>query len=312
MKNRNARVFVIGTLGFLTFLAASPGLVRADESADARVARWDRGTGKYMIQAVGNVMDSAKAAGDMSDFGYAEGTCFLGAYLDRGNSVAYEPTLTAGTKYLFLVGGDNDVTDLAIDIAISDGPQVASRRPIGPSVSLEFTPNRTRKYTITVRLHGADARGSFVGMAILCHNGYSVPVKNLVSAATRMIAACRGAEVGAAKYGADVNFNASSNQWSVFGAVLKSNESAAIIHMHPGDGSQFFLAVGDEAAHRLSLAVTDNEGTRTLQDSTNDRDVSIVSMTTQAGEGYGFKTTADRTDNDRPCLVLTAVLTMHS
>ena len=162
-------------------------LAVAAPAAPARAAKWPNGV--HMKEAVANVMVSAKTLGDLTEYGYAPGTCFLAAFIQRRASVSMNIPMDADTSYIFLGGGSKDADDVDIEVLDSRGRAVARDDDADATPVVKFTPVRSGKYTLRLTLFKADS-ACFCAVAILQRGGYTVPIQNLADATNDLIGFC--------------------------------------------------------------------------------------------------------------------------
>jgi len=140
----------------------------AAPAARSQAAEWPNGV--YMKEAVANVMAAAKGVGDLTNYGYMPGTCFLAAFVQPRGAVNMNIPLDADTPYLFLGGGSKDADDVDIQILDSRGKVVAKDDDTDATPVVRFTPARAGKYTLRLSLYKADT-ACFLSVAILLAAG---------------------------------------------------------------------------------------------------------------------------------------------
>jgi hypothetical protein len=242
------------------------------------------GPGKHMTQAVGRVMGSVRLASNISDYGYDNGICIMAAFLRPGATVAFNRPLERGERYMILGGGDDDVEDLDIEVLDSSGDVVAKDDKVDAAPVVEFTAPRSGQYTIRQRLYKASV-GCFCVVAVLRKGGFDVPIRNLVSASSRLIAFCNAVDRNTS---GSVAFHDADNQWAIYGSILRQGEDTTITNITLGGGQRCLLAAGDENSSDIDLFVLDSDGDVIGQDTDADA-TPIVKHKARAGASYGLR-----------------------
>jgi hypothetical protein len=178
----------------------------------------------YMQQALANVIAKGLIVNSISDYGYHKEVCVLGTYLGKGQSASFTCTLDAGTTYAFVGGGDNDVTDLDIQLTDSRGIEVAKDRKADNTPIVTYTPSRTGEYTATVKMFSTTTPGSYAAMVILSNDGYTIPLSNLAHVIDDLFESTRKI----CSISPEMGFISTSNQWAMYGAVLDDQASKSI------------------------------------------------------------------------------------
>lgn len=266
---------------------------------------------EYMAQAVARTLVTARAADTLGGYGFAQGTSFLGGFLKVDRSATLVTTLNAGEQYMLLAAGDDDARD--VDVILrreSSGAIVASDTDSSAGAVVFFTPNRTDRYTIEVKLHDSSAYGSFVSAAILSRNGTSVPIDRLAEASAGLLQRVEVSRLAGGLSGLGVGFNAGDGQWAVFGAVLRPGEHTRIYNNTLGPGSRLFIASGDGRARDVDLFIDNNNEQRVLWQDIDDDATPVIHQFTTPGR-YGIRYKLVRSYDSRPSFVMVAVLELR-
>lgn len=210
--------------------------------------------GKYMTQSVANVLSSALRAGDITSFGFRDGTCVMSAYIRRGNTVTMPLRLESGESYLFIAGGDDDATDVDLSVENANGLEVASDKKVDNKPFVLYTPPVSGNYTVKVRLYAGKSAGSFCTLALMEQGANRVPAMNLAKATAKIIA--MGTLLDQ-RHG--VKFHDLHDEWCLYGAVLGSNESTAIAGLKMGSEKHYFVGGGDTNLEDADLSLFGNK-----------------------------------------------------
>ncbi len=285
--------------GWLTLTVAGMGLFCLLSVRPARSGgEWVQG--RRMAKAVANVMAAARTVNDLSDYGYDDGICILGAYVRHGASASITCSLKADERYLLLGGGDDYAEDVDIHLLNADGKEVASDTDTDATPVVRYTPKYAGKYTLRLTLY--KARGSeFCALAIMREDGWDVPVSNLVEATGKCIVA--GAlindEVGNAV------FHEEPNQWSFFGAVMREGDSVSLTNMKMERRRHAIMATCDGVADDIDLALLDNQDRVFIED-TGPESVASVVYRTGDHASYGVRLKNEKSSG--ASLVVAAIL----
>jgi len=154
--------FVLGAC-----LASLLSLVAAGNTADAQ-----GGQGKYVAEASQRLVGLInKANGD--GFSLADDRFSIGGgWLKQGagNWVSlYTIQLTAGKQYRFLAAGDNDATDVDVEIQDLNGKTLKADTGTAPEAIVDFTPKTSGRYLVRVRLFASRNGVPCVCLAIAMH-----------------------------------------------------------------------------------------------------------------------------------------------
>jgi len=257
----------------------------------------------YMKEAVANVMAAARSVGDVTEYGYTPGTCFLAAFIQPRGAVSMNVPMEAGKSYVFLGGGSKDADDVDIEILDSRGKVVAKDDDVDPTPVVRFTPPRAGKYTLRLTLFKADS-ACFCAVAILQRGGYDIPIRNLADATNDLIGFCNDVwRSGKIR----MKFHDSDNQWAIYGSIIKEGTNVSITNLHPGEGTVAVIAAGDGIAEDIDVAVLD-ENNRVIKEDTRDDASAVVVCHTDADTSYGIRTQLSKSRKKGASFVLTAVL----
>jgi S1-C subfamily serine protease len=210
--------------------------------------------GRYMTEAVANVLKSAVEVSGRSAYGFDADVSILGAFLRPGRTVSVTRRLERGVAYALLGGGDSGAQDVDIVVRSEDGTVIAVDRDDDATPGLGFRVPVTGRYVITLALERA-GRGSFCALVVMREGGYDVPVQNLRTAMINAIT--QGYRVN--QKGGGARFHQEDNQWSLFGSILRQGESITISGLTMEEGNHAVLATGDESARDLDLYLIDED-----------------------------------------------------
>ncbi|MBR9921925.1 MAG: hypothetical protein GYB31_13875 [Bacteroidetes bacterium] len=261
----------------------------------------DWNPGYYMKQSLDITLAKATIFEASSDYGYADGICFMGVYLQKGEDVGWGARLESGKEYVFIGGGDADATD--IDIKIMDDYDNVLEEDVldDNNPVVKFTPSKSGVYNVRLKLYGCDADASFCAMTIMERYATSVPVSNLNEAVET-----------AMDYGEYVNeqypvkFHDVDNQWCLFGAIIAEGDSETITNMDLGFEDHIFIAAGDDNLLDADLFLKDSNDNVLEKDVEPDA-IPAIRFTTKGTSKYKLEVTNE--DSNGKSLVVTCVLT---
>jgi hypothetical protein len=146
------RVFAIGAGVVLLTLATLLTPAARSEGQD------ERSNGRYIIQAATNmaklVNDGEKKQFRLQANTFSTGGAWMTQGTDKWVSI-YTVQLTEGRQYRFLAAGDDDTSDLDIDIQDSSGKSVATDVETSATAAVPFTPTAAGRYTVRLRLYSS-------------------------------------------------------------------------------------------------------------------------------------------------------------
>jgi hypothetical protein len=257
--------------------------------------------GYYMKQSLDITLAKASIFEMASDYGYADGICFMGVYLEVGEDVGWGARLEGGTEYVFIGGGDEDATDIDIKILDEYGNVIEEDVLEDNNPVVKFRPKKDGVYNVRLKLYECDASGSFCTMTIMEEYANSVPVSHLDEAVETVI-----------NYGAYVNeqfpvkFHDLDNQWCLFGAIIPSGDYETITNMDLGYEDHIFLSAGDETLNDADLFLMDEKDTVLEKDVEPDA-IPAIRYTTKGTVSYKLKIKNE--DSDGKAVIITCVLT---
>jgi hypothetical protein len=260
-------------------------------------AEW--GPGRFMMQAMGTLMNSILQISKKTDFGYDNGIAIMAAFLEPKETIAFVRTVDKGQRYAVLGGGDNDVRDLDIEVSDENGRVIAQDNKDDNQPVAFFTANSKGKIIIRMKLFEA-SRGSFCVVSILRRGGWNVPKENLIKATAGVITAANNVDQNLKEA---VNFQSGPNQWALYGGIFRKGEEIEITNLGLGNGRRVVLAAGDTQTKDIDLFVT--VGNQEVKDVADDA-TPIVDVT-----ATNVRTAALRiknTDSSGPTLILTTIL----
>ncbi|MEO0044623.1 MAG: hypothetical protein RL329_4072, partial [Bacteroidota bacterium] len=231
-------------------------------------AQMDWTLGIYMRQSVSNTLAKGKLMELKTDFhyGFSNGVCLLGAFLERSNEVSINYSMKGGVMYAFIGGGDEDVTDLDITIQDETGKILKKDDATDNNPVVEFEPYKTATYRITLKLFNTHSKNSFCSIVFLQENAQSIPIDNLGQALGKLYA-----------YGSLVNQKRSvkfldlEQQWCLYGMVLAEGSAETVRNINLGEDEHRMIAAGDEKCTDIDICLLDSATQLDLKcDSDND------------------------------------------
>jgi len=126
--------------------------------------------GKYVTEATVRLIKLMNAANKQ---GYAlkeDDFSIGGGWLKQSTEKwipLYTIQLQEGKKYRFLAAGDADAKDVDIEVQDSDGKVVAQDVKTDPEASVDFSPTRTGRYLVRIRLYASDMNQPCACLAVV-------------------------------------------------------------------------------------------------------------------------------------------------
>ena len=265
-------------------------------SLTAEAQKWEEGN--YMIQALAGVLANAQ----VSDYGYTDGICFMGAWIDESNSCSWTMNLQANTSYQFLGGGDNDAVDLDIIITDSKDNVVKKDNSADNSPAITFTPTVTGKYTIKLELFACASLGSFCAIATMQKNANTLPIDNIKIVIQKL------REVGEyllEEKDVNLHFMKEKAQWCVYGAVIDNNRSSSIDYVRMGYGEHFIVSTGDKNLADVDLYIKTMSDGKTVCSDEDSETLAAVKCLTEANKNYTLK--IQNSKSDGKSLIITSI-----
>lgn len=274
----------------LLFLA-TPMPTRAD---------WVPGT--WMLQAVGRMMNAVLEASEKSEFGYDDGVSLMAAFLEPRDEITFIRYLDKGQTYIIAGGGDDDVRDLDLEVYDDDGRVIARDDKDDNQPVVRFTASYSGKCTIRLKLYAAK-RPAFCVASVLRQGGWTVPRENLIKAAGGLLGLANNLDRNLKE---DVSFHAGSNQWAMYGGIIRKGEDLQINNIGLGTGRRVVMSAGDTQARDIDLFVRvgKDEASDTQNDATPIVDLNARNVTTASVQ-------IKNVDSGGPCLILTAILQLR-
>ena len=291
MTDHPRRLVVLVLAAAATLVAATATVGHAKEPAAGGI----EGPVKFMLQALGRVAGEARQLEDGRRFGFEEGICLLGSYIQQGNTTALDHQLEGGRTYVFLGGGDDDVRDADLFIFDAAGRRVAQDTDNDPTPVVTFTPKFDGRYSILLRLHDCRTPAGFCALAILREGGWDIPTESVVQASSQCMISCL-------RFGGRFKFHDRVNQWSLFGSVLKQGETAAMNRLDLGSGIRTFVAGADKGAGDIDLSLSDGGGA-VAKDEDPDPTPAFRAKTFQE-QAYSLRLNMEKTSNNASFAVM--------
>jgi hypothetical protein len=255
-------------------------------------AVWAQGatSATYVGQAFIRVTASASDNAKLGNFGYDDGICILGAWVDCRDDVQFWLSLRKDDNYMLVAGGDNDCQDVQIDVLDENGKQVAGEKRVAPDASVTFAPPADGWYLMKLSLMRSRNNLPCVCVAcILKENGHQIPLKNLDDSADKLLKLFSDNDrLLHEKDGKRLEFRKARNQWGLYGAVLDQGQTKNVTNLDLGVGRKLFLALGDQNTEDVDLFILDKAG-QVLEKDTKVNSEAIVRFTPAPGGRYGIK-----------------------
>ncbi len=214
--------------------------------------------GKFMTQAIGEMLDAADLLNRKIGYGYADGACMAGVLLYPKKTYAMNRRFEKGVEYAIVAGGDEDASDVDVEILDERGNVVAKDDREDRMAVIEWTPETTGTYVIRVKLFDAELE-SFCAFAILQKGGYAVPLKDAIEAAGKFFGDCQQIVAAADKNDSTVGFLSTEGQAGIWGMVLPKGESLTLSGVVPGAGTGVILGRGNRDDIDIDLHVMQGE-----------------------------------------------------
>jgi len=208
--------------------------------------------GKFMIEAIGEMLDAAELLNRKIGYGYAEGACMAGVLLHPKESYSLSRRFKEGVPYAIIAGGDSDAIDIDVEIIDSRGILVIRDDREDRMGVIEWTPEVTGEYNLRVNLFDGK-REAFCAFAILRRDGYDIPLKDAVHAAGKFFGDCLQIVATAQKNKSAVDFLSGAGQAGLWGTVLPKGESMTLSGVVPGDGTSVILSHGSDEAIDIDM-----------------------------------------------------------
>ncbi len=286
------------------FLSCALALVGVGLCAPSASAEQKWVPGKRFVQSATRVMGPIQKIIKETNYGYSEGICVLAAFLTDKEEVGFNRFFDKGKKYAILGGGDDGVEDLDI-IVTRNGRQIVADVALDAAPVVEFTAPEAGAYSITVKMAKSKKNGGFATICILADGGYSVPAENLAEALTNLITQCEEID---SRVKQNVVFTSGSNQWAVFGSIVRQNGDLTIEKLTPGRGTRVLISGGDKTTSDIDLALLDATG-KVAKEDVDDDALPRVVFEAKQGSSYGFR--VKNVKSRGASLILTAMLSVE-
>lgn len=126
--------------------------------------------GKYVTEATARLTKMVnagnKAGYSLSDNSFSIG----GGWLKQSKTdwvPLYDVELKAGKKYRFIAAGDNDAKDVDLEVLDANNKVVAQDAATDPTATVDFTPTKTGRYLVRIRLYASQDSEPCVCVAIV-------------------------------------------------------------------------------------------------------------------------------------------------
>lgn len=267
-------------------------------SQDDSIPEWV--PGRDLLVAVAEIVTAVAVNTEGTEYGYDEGISVLGALLKPNRDVTIRRPLVAGTSYLFVGGGDEDVEDVDIHLIDLQGNEVGkdNKRDAGPVVS--YTPSQSGMYDIRLRLYKASVE-CFCILVILQKGGYDVPLGNLAIAVGKTVACWTQIAILAEEGG----FHDEPNQWTLYGTILNPKRDITVTNLTVETRKHMIFATGDDNAEDIDIFLLDDKG-QILASDEEPNSVPAIEYRTGGHPSYGLRIKNVRSDG--ATLVIATIL----
>jgi hypothetical protein len=232
---------------------------------------------QYISQCVNAAMQQAQAAGAYSDYGMATNSfSLLGGWISTGRELQYSMTLEAGTSYLFVGAGDEDVADL--DLSVNDGETAVADTEDDNTPWVHLEAQETCEVTITLTNFKGSGQPDFCIFIILQSQGGEGKVKNLNAAAQGLVQIVTALDN---QWSTDLAADASG--FCLVGGLFGAEGELGISREFK-KGSYMIVGWGDGKAQDLDAFVQDEEG-ETIAEDTDTDSTPVVTFESTGGRG---------------------------
>ena len=279
---------------FFALLLSFPTFAQDDENAV-----WT--PGEYMRQALNNTLAKAVIVNQQTNYKFRQGVTFLAAYLQAGEQIGYEMTMKSGKEYVFIGGGDDDVTDCNLYLK-KDGRVYEKDVEDDNTPVISFTPDESGVYEIVYELKEDAASASFIALTLMTPDGYDISAEELDQAIDKILT-----------YGGSVNdqfgvkIHDEDNQWGLFGTLLPSGTKIDISGMKLGDSNHYAIAAGSDVLGDADLQFVDMHSGNVVAEDRDDDPTPGISFTTMADHTYALKILD--VSSSKPAIIITMLLT---
>jgi len=220
--------------------------------------------GKFMQQALHNLVRPSLKLMNESSFGFEGGTTIIGAFLHEGKARTFRRGLEGGKEYVFIGAASNPKHDIDLHVVDEDGKRLASDTQEDGLPVVKFTPAKTGSFGILI----GSAKGTgFIAFSTMCNGCLQIPPKRIDDAVlgiTRQAGRLSNALMKAGQKGLVF----SEHDWAFFSTVLETNEQATFaVDM---EGQHVFMASGDESTVDIDLVLKDSSGKVVHEDKQKD------------------------------------------
>ncbi len=189
---------MLGAIALTGLLAAQPaGMLSQD---------WLPGT--YMAQALAKTASVALDIAEEDGLGFAEGICFLGAFMNKGSSLTYKKRLSR----------DEDAEDVDLTVVGPDGDVLSSDDDEDSVAYADFVAEKEGVYTLKVTL--ASGTNSFIPVAMMTDGGWDPSESLLVEAASDLLNTAATVN--------DLEGMKFHEGWCLIGGVLEENNELKV------------------------------------------------------------------------------------
>ncbi|MEL6667445.1 MAG: hypothetical protein AAFO91_03225 [Bacteroidota bacterium] len=228
------------------------------------------GPGVYMLQAFEDINSklSVYLPNNDSNLGWRPELCLAGAVLDVGETIALDLFLEAGVEYVFIGGGDEDVTVLDAYLVSERQEVVASDIMDDRTPIVSYTPDVAGMYSLRLQLVGCDAAISFLGVAILQSGGGNYDESSFTEISSQLISSSENVHT----ITTGITYHSSQNQWSSFGFYLDPGEESTVENLNMGSdyGTQWIVSASQSTLSNTDLHLLDANYNEIMGDDAED------------------------------------------
>ncbi|HRI78935.1 MAG TPA: hypothetical protein PLR06_05305, partial [Cyclobacteriaceae bacterium] len=262
--------------------------------------------GKFMLQALEAVLENATASTQLTSFGYTDGICFMGGWIDDSGYCSWETKLVAGTSYQFWGGGDEDAVDLDLFVLDKSGTILAKDKDADNSPLVSFTPTTTANYVIKLSLFNCAEFGSFCALATLQKGANTIPFGNIEDVMQTLEAV---GETILEEKDINLKFMKIENMWSVFGAVIDEDKEAKISNLVMGQGDRFLVGVTDDNAEVINVILRTYPGSKMV--CSDEEDSKLAAVRCKTTEKDKYQLTIKNAGSDGKSLMIAAIFDLE-
>lgn len=183
------------------------------------------------------------------------GLCMAAARVQTGKSVSLSLNLSARKSYTFISTADQESTDVDLYLRDQDGKLIASDSETDGTPVIEFRVPETGNYQLQLHIPASDQGTNFVSLSLLESSG-----RQIIEEEYRQLTAgfFASSEEIISSY-PKVRWQASPNQWCLFGFSLDQKEGHTFQQLQMEAGRYYFAAAGGPTFQNIDLYLANQE-----------------------------------------------------